>query len=149
MTLSLNLYAEAESSENKDLMNEYTKKIQKSLNSLKDLSADDYFKKIDEYRAALEKHFDHKKRVCDGEFSTIVLKNVKVTEGKVINKKVRLSKSERRLCFRELKALQVTFVNNMYVARKRYLNFLHQRRLKDLDESREATIQSLHSSFKR
>lgn len=149
LILSLSIYAEAENSKNENLMNEYTKKIKKSLDSLKELSADDYFKKIDDYRAALENHFDHKKRVCDGEFSTIVLKNVKDTEGKVVNKKVRLSKSERRLCFRELKALQVTFVNNMYVARKRYLNFLHERRLKDLDESREATIQSLHSSFKR
>ena len=149
MTICLSTYAETEGTDNVELMNEYTKKIQKSLKSLKDLPASDYFKSIDEYRAALEKHFDHKKRVCDGEFSTIVLKHVKDTVGKVINKKVRLSKSERRLCFRELKALQVTFVNNMYVARKRYLNFLHDRRLKDLDETREATIQSLHSSFKR
>jgi hypothetical protein len=149
ISLCFSINAEVESSENVELMNEYNKKIQKSLMSLKSLPANDYFKRIDEYRGALEKHFDHKKRVCDGEFSTIVLKNVKDTEGKVINKKVRLSKSERRLCFRELKALQVTFVNNMYVARKRYLNFLHTRRLEDLDESREATIQSLHSSFKR
>jgi len=128
---------------------ENTKIIRKSLESLKDLEAKNYSNKIDDFRADLEKYFDHKKRVCDGEFSTVLLGSEKATVGKVVKKRVRLSRSERRLCFRELKALQVTFVNNMYLARKRYLNFLHDKRLKDLEDSRDATIKSLHLSFKR
>jgi hypothetical protein len=60
-----------------------------------------------------------------------------------------LSREERKLCFRELKALQVTFINNMYSARKRYLDFLHAKRVEELEQAREKSIKSLQDSFNK
>ena len=45
---------------------EYTKKIQKEIEEVKDLPADKFFKNIDRYRESIEKYFEHKKRVCNG-----------------------------------------------------------------------------------
>jgi hypothetical protein len=117
------------------------------LSELKKLPAENYFTEVDKYRSDLENYFDKKKRICDGEFSTVLIKQGGQSDS-IVQKRVRLSRSERKICFRELKALQIRFVNNMYEARKRYLVYLHGRRLKDLDVSRADSIQSLHSSFK-
>lgn len=123
---------------------EYTKKIQKEIEEVRDLPADKFFKNIDNYRQSIEKYFEHKKRVCNGEFSTIIL-----TEG-VESKKAKVNKlsiEERKLCFREMKALQTTYINYMFLARKRYLDFLHERRIAELMEARKQAIDSLQSSF--
>ena len=125
----------------------YNKEINESLVRLKSVKAEDYFKDIDTFRTDLEKYFDHKKRVCEGEFSTIILG--KSDKNKLENHKVKLSKDERKLCFREIKALQVTFVNNMFIARKRHLEHLHTKRMDELSKAREASIKSLRSSFDR
>ncbi|MCF8058812.1 MAG: hypothetical protein K9K67_05930 [Bacteriovoracaceae bacterium] len=126
---------------------DYTKKVHSSLKDLKSLGATEYFKEIDNYRSDLEKYFDQKKRVCEGEFSTVILNGVSKNEKE--NKPLKLKPEERKLCFRELKALQLTFINNMYVARKRYLEYLHGQRIKELDISREQAVKSLQDSFNK
>lgn len=144
----LTLGQESTSDEAKKALSSYSVQIQESLKELKDLSAQDYFKKIDRFRTDLEKYFEHKKRVCEGEFSTIILSDGGLKrKTKSSAKKVKLSNDERKLCFRELKALQVTFVNNMYIARKRYLEFLHTRRMGELSQAREESIKSIRESF--
>jgi hypothetical protein len=134
---------------------QYTKKIHNELQKLKTLGPMDYFSKIDGFRTELEKYFEHKKRVCEGEFSTIILapaeaerpdqKRQKKDEGS----RKKLTKEERKLCFRELKALQVTYIHNLYLARKKFLVYLHRKRLKELEDSREAAIKRLQSSFSK
>lgn len=146
MGLAHPLYAQVESEGN---IFDYTKKVHQALKNLKDLPAESYFKEIDNYRAELEKYFDQKKRVCEGEFSTVILTGVPQEENPNTPKPVKLKPEERKLCFRELKALQLTFINNMYQARKRYLEYLHQERLKELDASREQSVKSLQSSFNK
>jgi hypothetical protein len=131
----------------KNIMASYSKEIQDSLTRLRNLTAQKYYKDIDSFRTDLEKYFEHKKRVCDGEFSTVILSELKAQKGNRSKKKIKLSSDERKLCFRELKALQVTFVNNMYVARKRYLEYLHINRLKELTQAREDSIKSIRASF--
>lgn len=128
---------------------DYTKKVHQALKKLKDLPGENYFKEIDSYRSELEKYFDQKKRVCEGEFSTVILTGVSQEDKKDAAKPVKLKPEERKLCFRELKALQLTFINNMYQARKRYLSFLHDKRLKELDSSREKAVKSLQDSFNK
>lgn len=124
---------------------EYTKRIHDELNAIKTLDPKVYFSKIDVYRSHLEKYIEHKKRVCDGEFSTIILSGKE--EGDKSKPSRKLSKEERQLCFRELKALQITYINNMYVARKGYLDHLHQKRIQELQDSKDSAIKSLNSSF--
>lgn len=128
---------------------DYTKKVHQALKKLKDLPGESYFKEIDNYRSELEKYFDQKKRVCEGEFSTVILTGVPQEDKKNTAKPVKLKPEERKLCFRELKALQLTFINNMYQARKRYLTFLHDKRLEELDLSREKAVKSLQDSFNK
>ncbi len=127
---------------------EYTKRIQKELTILEKLSPDLYISKINFYRTNLEKYFEHKKRVCHGEFSTVVLEGIETARSSgSVQSKNKLSKEERKLCFREMKALQVTFINNMFLARKRFLDDLHTKRLKELSKAREEAIGSIQASF--
>ena len=125
---------------------EYTRRIQQELTLLEKLSPELYISKINFYRTSLEKYFEHKKRVCHGEFSTVVLTG-NSSVGSEKQSQLKLSKEERKLCFREMKALQVTFINNMFLARKRFLDYLHTKRLKELSEAREKAIASLQASF--
>lgn len=122
---------------------DYTKRIHKSLEELKTLKPEDYFNNVDNYRIELEKFFDQKKRVCEGEFSTVILSESNSQE----KKPVKLKPEERKLCFRELKALQLTFINNLFQARKKYLSFLHKKRIKELETARENAVKSLQRSF--
>jgi hypothetical protein len=127
---------------------EYTKRVHEDLNNIKALAPENYFQKIDNYRTDLEKYIDHKKRVCEGEFSTVILNPTQSKNSKSLSdKRTKLSKEERKLCFRELKALQITFINNMYLARKKYLDYLHQKRIKELEDTRLEAVKSLRASF--
>jgi len=124
---------------------EYTQKIQKQLSELKDLGPDNFLIKVELYRDNLEQYFEHKKRVCNGEFSTVILSEAgERTEGGR-----RLSKDELKLCFREMKALQTTYINNMHAARKRYIESLHSDRIQQLEESREKALNDLNATFSR
>ncbi len=147
---SLGLWAQQGSSESSETnIYDYTKKVHQALKELKVLPPEDYFKNVDGYRDELEKYFDQKKRVCEGEFSTVILTGAPQENDANASKPVKLKPEERKLCFRELKALQLTFINNMYMARKRYLEYLHQKRLKELDDSRESAVKSLQGSFNK
>lgn len=129
---------------------EYTKKIYNELEDIKKIKPEDYFAQIDEYRVGLEKYIDHKKRVCEGEFSFIILSDPTLANKKDQSKKGnKLSKEEQALCFRELKALQITFINNMFVARKKYLDYLHKRRINELQSTRDIAIKELNKQFNK
>ncbi len=131
------------SAQNEGNVFDYTKRIHESLEELKTLKPEDYFSNVDNYRIELEKFFDQKKRVCEGEFSTVILSERNSQE----KKPVKLKPEERKLCFRELKALQLTFINNLFQARKKYLKFLHEKRIKELETARENAVKSLQRSF--
>lgn len=124
---------------------EYTQKIQKQLSELKDITPEKFLVQVDQYRDNLEKYFEHKKRVCNGEFSTVILSEA----GESRQDGKRLSKEERKLCFREMKALQTTYINNMHQARKRYLESLHSQRIQQLEDSREKALNDLNATFSR
>lgn len=127
---------------------EYTQEIGKELELLKSIKPSDYINEINEHRTKLDKYFEHKKRVCNGEFSTVVLQGT-VSKDSTKKKGNKLSKEERKLCFREMKAMQMTFVNHMFLARKSYLTYLHEKRLSELSEAREKAIKSLQRSFSK
>lgn len=151
--LSINAQINAPIDPDKEPQNsfEYTQKVKKSLEDLKGLVGKDYYQKVDQYRALLEKYMDHKKRVCEGEFSTVILleENESSKNKPPSKSNNKLSKDERKLCYRELKALQVTFIDNMFHARKNYLNYLHEEQLKALEDAREKSIKNIQSSFTR
>ena len=126
---------------------EYTKRIHQELEAIKTLNPGEYFSKIDVYRTHLEKYIDHKKRVCEGEFSTIILSGN--SQGDSPKPSRKLTTEERKLCFRELKALQITYINNMFIARKKYLDNLHNKRIDELQSAKDNAIKNLNSSFSK
>jgi hypothetical protein len=125
---------------------EYTRKIREEIEAIKNLNPEEYVSKIDQYRLAVEKYIDHKKRVCNGEFSTIILSD---SGEEQVRAEKRLGNEERKLCFREMKAIQISYINNMYSARKKYLDYLHALRIEELSKVRDQTIKSLQNSFER
>jgi hypothetical protein len=123
---------------------EYTAHIKTELNDLEKLEASQFLNLVDRYRVMMERYFDHKKRVCEGEFSSLILSTRGEGEGE---SRVRISREERQLCMNELKALQSTYINALYGARERFLLSLHEQRLKDLQGARAKALEDLEASF--
>ncbi len=123
---------------------EYTQKIRERLSQLEGLTSDQYLLQIEGFRTDMERYFDHKKRVCNGEFSTVILSE---SGSRTNEQNNRLTADEKKLCFRELKAMQSTYLNNLYTARERYLDELHKNRKADLQKARERALQELDASF--
>ena len=121
-------------------------KIHKQLVELKNLKAEEFDKKIDEYRNSIEKYIEKKKRVCNGEFTTIILSDSKQKPTEQSNK---LSPDEKKLCFNELKAIYKTYINHLFLVRTRFLEFLNKKRIKELASIRDETLKSIDSTFSR
>lgn len=124
---------------------EYTQRVRQEIEELNTLTPERFLTEVDKVRSSMERYFDHKKRVCNGEFSTVILS----VAGERSTEANRLSAEEKKLCFREMRALQTTYINNMYGARKRYLENLHTKRMEDLEASREKALQELSDTFSR
>lgn len=124
---------------------EVSREIQREVEKLATLEAEKYNQAIDGIRESLEKYIDNKKRVCNGEFSTVIIQNASEQS----EPPHKLTREEKKLCFRELKAFQVTFINNMYLARKKYLDHLHAKRLEELSKAREEAVKSVQAGFDR
>ena len=136
LVISLNGFSEEKTSF------EYTKEIHTKISELTRVQPSSYQARVYELKSELERFFSHKKKVCNGEFSSVILTDSLEEGGS--NK---LTKEEKELCFRELKALQTTFINNLFIARKNYLQWGHDKNLSDLNEERVKAILSLKESF--
>jgi hypothetical protein len=124
---------------------EYTKRIHSRINELSSVEPSSYQSRVYELKSELERFFAHKKRVCNGEFSAVILSET----NSVAESSNKLTKEERELCFRELKALQTSFINNLFLARKNYLEWGHKKNLEELNKEREKAIVSLKKSFSK
>lgn len=120
--------------------------IHNQLLELKNLKAEEFDKRIDEYRNSIEKYIEKKKRVCNGEFTTIILSDSKQKPTEQTNK---LSADEKKLCFNELKAIYKTYINHLFLVRTRFLEFLNKKRIKELASIRDETLKSIDSTFSR
>jgi hypothetical protein len=120
--------------------------IHDSLVELKSLKPEEFDKKIDDYRNAIEKYIETKKRVCNGEFTTIILSD---SAAKPDQEAKKLTKEEKQLCFNELKAIYKTYINHLFLVRTRFIEFLNEKRIKELAVIRDATLKSIDSTFNR
>lgn len=125
---------------------QYAQKMAQELEQIKNIKPEDYIRDIDQYRSSIDKYVEHKKRVCQGEFSTVILGSEGLSK---VTKRKRLAPEERKLCFKEMKTLQIGLVNNMYEARKRYLDYIHELRLKELVMARDKVLSELDKTFNR
>lgn len=125
-----------------------TDEMEKVINEMGALKAVDYIIKIDDYREKLERFIENKKGVCEGEFSTVILARGD-RESETPKKPVKLTKEEREVCFRELKQIQQKYIEASYEAKKRYLVYLHEQRLQELERSKDAAIKDLTNRFNK
>lgn len=121
---------------------EYTQKIQQRLIQLNELEASNYLTQIDAFRLDMERYFEHKKRVCEGDFSAVFLGTTE-SDSRTVQ---RLSREEKQLCYKELKALHVTYINNLFQARERFLSDLHQKRLEELKQARVKSLSEIEAT---
>ena len=123
------------------------KQVTQLIENLKGLSPKEYTLKIEDVRDNLERYIENKKGVCKGDFSTVVLSR---GEQESSNKKsVKLSKEEREVCFRELKQIQQTYIESLFEVKKRYLVYLHELRLNELEVAKEEAIKELMKTFNK
>lgn len=122
--------------------------IQAKIRALSEIKPDTYAQNVEAIRSELDRYFDNKKRVCNGEYSTIVLGDVGEA-GRSAEETRKLTKDERKVCFREMKNLQVSYVNALYEARRKYVLWLQEQQLEELGKVRDEAIKRLQTNFAR
>ncbi len=138
------LWAQQEAASGQDTSDE----VELLIAGMGKISATEYNLKVDDIRGKLEKYIENKKRVCEGDFSTVILSKGERESG-AAKKPVKLSKEEREVCFRELKQIQQKYIEASYEAKKRFLVYLHGERLKELEQSKEDALKHLINSFNK
>lgn len=106
---------------------------------------DEFLEKLPSYREQMNKYIDYKKSICSGEFSTSVLDDQGSTSSRVSTKR-KLQAEERQLCLRELKTVQLNFIESMFVARKNYILSVQAKQLEELAKIKESAIQNLNKT---
>ena len=124
---------------------DYAHQVRTAIENLKTLPPQDFVATAEKLVPIIEKYIERKKRVCQGEFSTIVLNGQEEENGQV----QRLSPEEIRLCYQELKAMEVGYINNLFIARKRYLDYLHVLRIEELTRDRDAALKDIQQAVNK
>ncbi len=125
-----------------------TKNIRDTLNAISSLNVKSFPKKISPLRLKVEKFINYQKKICQGEFSTIVLNEFSTKiDGNEKNELKKLDKNEKKICFRKLKNIQSLFINAVHQARSNYLQFIHQQEIEGLDSIRKKSLQGLDKAF--
>ena len=120
-------------------------KVKENIVKIKTVEPEKFLSSIDSSRKSIDRFIRYKRRVCNGEFSSLVLENGETVKGE----KERLTEEEKIICYRELKSIQEEFIKNMFEARVKYLNHLHQKQVLDLKTAKEELLKSLDKTFRR
>jgi len=121
--------------------------IRKLMNEIPQMEPMLYPDKIASFRETFENYFEYKKEVCNGAFTTMI---VDEKEGVKQNKSLdKLSKEEKSLCVKDLKELHVGFINNMFIWRKKYLDYVHEQRLNELNTIKQNSINEIQRSYEK
>ena len=149
ITVSAHAQNEPKSQEEKPSEQElFRSKIQTTLDEIKALESGNFTSKIMNLRQKVEKFLDYQKRICQGEFSTIVLNEFSNTKGDDQEVK-KLDKEERKLCFRELKNIQLDFVKVTYEARIKFLKETQKKEMEALMSSKDEAIKNIQKTFSK
>lgn len=113
--------------------------LENEVEVLGDLKAEAYFSKVEQLLSKIDKAIEFRHHVCVGDFSVDEAEDGK----KDVAKRRKLSKSEQLQCARDLKELRLDYVNNLFSARKRYLDYLHEERIKKLTSIRDEALSEI------
>lgn len=111
--------------------------IKKQIDALNKITPESYVEVINEKTKDIDEFLIKKQKVCLGEFSTIVL-----SDGGELNpgEAKKLSDNEREICLKDLKRLQLSYINNLYRLKKSYIDYLYKERLKNLEVARQEEL---------
>ena len=116
----------------------------KLIDSLSDLSPESYYTQVDSLRESIEKFLSMKRKVCQGEYSPFILLGQNENPA---DAKAKLNEKEKRQCYKELRKMHTSYLDNMYSARKRYLESSHKQRLDELARHHELALKELKKSI--
>lgn len=135
-------------SRNEKKIYEYSNKINIELDQLKNIKSEEYVEKVQIIRSNLKNYFEHKKRVCQGEFSALILDGAAgIINKRKKRKKVRLTKKEKALCYLEMKNMQESYILGSYEARRKFLIDLHEKKMKELEKLKNDSLYNLKKTF--
>mgnify|MGYP005652435945 CR=1 FL=1 len=125
------------------------KKIKLEISLIKEIKPDAYLEKIKDIRQSIDQYIEYKTRVCKGEFSAVVfIGNENLADERPETQKIKLTQDEKKACLRELQFLQLDLIENIFIARKKYLTFLHVNKLNELEKFHKQLVQKLKRKFK-
>ena len=130
--------------EEKDFSSE---KIWKQLEKLKSFGREEYQKKIGEVSKKMDLYLSYQKKVCFGEFSTLIFEENK--EGKAQEVMKQLSRQERKICLRSLMEVQRKYIEISFEKRAEFFEEAHRERMKRLKHQKEKALKSLRTSKKK
>lgn len=116
--------------------------LKAAVDSLESIKPDEYYSKIDLILSKIDKFVEYRRHICKGEFSVTVLDGATSADGP---KRRKLSKEEQKACMSELKNARILYANNLFIARKKYLDYLHQERINKLINIRDEVLKEIQN----
>lgn len=114
------------------------------LNKIEKADIELYPQKILEFRKAFDLFIDMKKKVCKGEYSTIIFQDKLPSASEP---KKELSGDEKKNCTKELKLYQRDTILKLYQFRKAYLEYSHKKLMEELDLVKEQSLKNLDAIY--
>jgi hypothetical protein len=111
------------------------KSFESLLTDFKKIPGKDFNTKIEVSRKGFDRYFEIKGRICQGDFSTVIL-----GESTNNDKSSKLSRSEIKACLNNLTNERIVFIDALYELRKSYLTYLHSLQLEQLNKSKQLEV---------
>ena len=122
-------------------------KIKQQLKELKSFGHEDYQKKVGEVSRNMDRYLSYQKKICLGEFSTLVFEEKK--KGKAQEVMKNLSRQERDICLRSLIEIQRKYIEISFNKRAEFFEFIHRERMENLREQKKKAMEELRTSKKK
>lgn len=116
--------------------------LKAAIDSLESIKPEEYFSKIDPVLKKIDKFVEYRRHICRGEFSISVMDANSAND---TNKRRKLTRDEQKACMSELKNARILYTNNLFVARKKYLDYLHTERINKLISIRDEVLKEIQN----
>lgn len=123
------------------------KDIEFFLIKLKNLKMKEFSTKIINIQEGFDKYFEYKKRVCSGEFSSLILSDSSTEQVNQENRK--LNSKEKALCYKNLIEEKKIYISNLFDKRIDYAEYIHTLNIEKLKASKNEALKSFNSRNSR
>ena len=117
--------------------------IKSKIDALSEVKTEDYLSKLVLLKKEILDYIANKKRVCSGEFSTVVLGELE----KGGEEKKLLSKEERLLCYREVQEIEQIYITTLLDGRISYMKMLHAQEIDKLTLMKKQLLDKIEKDY--